>query len=304
LKQLPDSPESRYLYQLLADNDFQEGLKNWRDLGALDARMKRWEDSMDAFGAMIDTREKAYAQRLPVTDALLASHRADQLLVQRGSIETKLNAIEAGNDVAALGNADQRARWEKVRQLEELLKTAPPGPETDQAAEKLRLIKGVLYWDFDANFKQSDYEARRRLRDIDAALNEAQNRWIRVQRARSSVPTNTGEFAARIAALNERLIKLRAALATSAGTQDRYLESLAATELNAQKDRLDAYKVQARFALADIYDRASSGNQTGGQSAAPAGQSEPAPDASAPAPDMTPAPAPEAAAPSGAEKPQ
>jgi hypothetical protein len=269
---------------------------------------------MDAFGAMIDTREKAYAQRLPVTDALLASHRADQLLVQRGTIETKLNAIEAGNDVPALGNADQRARWEKVRQLEELLRTAPPGPETDQAAEKLRLIKGVLYWDFDANFKQSDYEARRKLREIDAALNEAQNRWIRVQRARSSVPTNTGEFAARIAALNDRLIRLRAALATSAGTQDRYLESLAATELNAQKDRLDAYKVQARFALADIYDRASSGNQGaqsqgGGQGAAPGGQpapapDAPAPDAAAPAPGMTPAPQTESPAPSGAEKPQ
>jgi DNA repair exonuclease SbcCD ATPase subunit len=207
-----------------------------------------------------------------------------------------------------------------VRQLEELLKTAPPGPETDQAAEKLRLIKGVLYWDFDANFKQSDYEARRKLREIDAALNEAQNRWIRVQRARSSVPTNTGEFAARIAALNDRLIKLRAALASSAGTQDRYLESLAATELNAQKDRLDAYKVQARFALADIYDRASSGNQGGGQSqsggqgAVPPGQPAPAPAPDAPAPDapapdasapgMTPAPQTESPAPSGAEQPQ
>ncbi|HTP39340.1 MAG TPA: hypothetical protein VMI92_07165 [Steroidobacteraceae bacterium] len=286
LKQLPDSAESRYLYQLLADNDFQEGLKNWRDLGALDQRMKRWEDSMDAFAAMIDTREKAYAQRLPVTDALLATNRPGTLLARRAAIETRLNGIEAGNDVAALGNAEQRARWEKVRQLEELLKTQPPGAETDQAAEKLKLIKGVLYWDFDANFKASDYEARRKLREVDAALNEAQNRWVRVQRARSSVPTNTGEFAARIAALNERLIKLRAALAASAVDQDHYLESLAADELNAQKDRLGAYQVQARFALADIYDRASSGSN-----AKPAGNAAPA----APPAETTPQGVPEPA---------
>ncbi len=31
LKTLPDAPQSRYLYALLADNDFQEGLKNYRD---------------------------------------------------------------------------------------------------------------------------------------------------------------------------------------------------------------------------------------------------------------------------------
>jgi len=31
-------------------------------------------------------------------------------------------------------------------------------------------------------------------KDLDLALREAQSRWIRVERARRSVPTNTGEF--------------------------------------------------------------------------------------------------------------
>ena len=39
--------------------------------------------------------------------------------------------------------------------------------------------------------------------------------------------------------------------------QSDYLEQLAESELSAQKQRLAAYAVQARFALADIYDRAS-----------------------------------------------
>ena len=38
LKALPDAPQSRYLYAVLADNDFQEGLKNYRDLAFLTAR--------------------------------------------------------------------------------------------------------------------------------------------------------------------------------------------------------------------------------------------------------------------------
>ncbi len=70
LKQLPDAPQSRYLYSLLADNDFQEGLKNYRDLGYLAGTLKGWDDSMDAFRAMIDTRERAHAERLPRVDAL------------------------------------------------------------------------------------------------------------------------------------------------------------------------------------------------------------------------------------------
>ena len=57
LKSLPDSPQSRYLYTLLADNDFQAGLKNYRDMAYLTRTLQHWDDSMDAFGAMIDTQE-------------------------------------------------------------------------------------------------------------------------------------------------------------------------------------------------------------------------------------------------------
>ena len=40
------------------------------------------------------------------------------------------------------------------------------------------------------------------------------------------------------------------------GQQERDLQLLAVRELEAQKDRLATYRVQARFALANIYDRA------------------------------------------------
>jgi predicted nucleic acid-binding Zn-ribbon protein len=115
----------------------------------------------------------------------------------------------------------------------------------------------VLYWRLDSQFKQRDYSQRRALRALDAALNEAQNRWARVQRARGSVPTNTGEFAARIAALGARIAQLQQNLSDSAQQQNLFLQHLAQDELLAQKQRLAAYEVQARFSLADIYDRAS-----------------------------------------------
>jgi hypothetical protein len=89
------------------------------------------------------------------------------------------------------------------------------------------------------------------------------------------VPTNTGEFADRIAALAERIKALRVRLAGASGMQSDYLQSVAASELSAQKERLAAYAVQARFALADIYDRAA--DQADGAPAAPAPTPTPAP---------------------------
>jgi hypothetical protein len=51
LQKLPDAPQTRYLYHLLASHEFQEGLKNYRDLGSCSAtsragavagRIRRW----------------------------------------------------------------------------------------------------------------------------------------------------------------------------------------------------------------------------------------------------------------------
>ena len=293
LKQLPDAPQSRYLYALLADNDFQEGLKNYRDLGYLGGTLARWNQSMDAFGAMIDTRERAYADRLPRTDVLLASELPAKFLAARAAVDARLTSIETGDDVAALGTGAEQKQWAKLRQLETTLTSAAAtDPESLQIErDKLKLMKGVLYWRLDSDFKQRDYSQRRALRALDAALNEAQNRWARVQRARGSVPTNTGEFAVRIAALASRIAQLQQSLADSAQQQNVFLQHLAQNELLAQKERLAAYEVQARFSLADIYDRASTGE-------APKAAPGASPPVASPPTDSTPAePAPAGATP-------
>jgi lipopolysaccharide biosynthesis regulator YciM len=288
----PDVPESRYLYAILADNDFQEGLKNYRDLAFMRTSLESWDDSMEAFAAMIDTRERAYAERLPRTDALLATEAPAHMRAARAQIESRLNAIETDDDVAALGSPTEREQWARVTRLGEQLEALPPGLEREAAADKLRLIKGALYWRLDSQFKTRSYEQRHALHEIDVALNELQNRWARVQRARATVPSNNGEFAARIAALSARIQALHDRLAQGSQQQGEFLEGLAVSELQAQKDRLAAYAVQARFQLADIYDRAADQGPAGGATATGPAMPVAAPDAPAavPAPSTAPTP--------------
>ena len=56
LKTLPDAPESRYLYQLLASNEFQEGLKNYRELKFMSRNLDDWREDVSAYDDMLDTR--------------------------------------------------------------------------------------------------------------------------------------------------------------------------------------------------------------------------------------------------------
>jgi hypothetical protein len=256
LREIPDAPQSRYLYHLLAGHDFQEGLKNYRDLAFLGGTLARWQDSIVAFDDMLATRERAYAERVPQADAVLNSGRLDQYGTERATMGGQLDEVEAAQNVAALGTPEERDQWARIVRLEAALLAAPNDEETNVIREKTRLAKGVLYWRLAESFKARVWNERRTLKDLDQALREAQNRWVRVQKARSSMPNNTGEFAARVEALRARLDGAQVRLAEVARQQNGLLEGLARNELEQQKERISTYQIQARFALAAIYDRA------------------------------------------------
>jgi hypothetical protein len=282
LKNVPEAPESRYLYTVLAGHDFQEGLKNYRDLVFMSHTLEKWGDSMEAFSDMVDTRERAYAQRLPKVDALLASGAVEKLAQRKTELESRLNDIDGGKDVAALGSTEERDQWARVQRVEAALASAPDTPENADIRDRLRLVKGVLYFRLNDSFKARMWQQRRTIKDLDLALHEAQNRWIRVDRARHSVPTNNGEFAARVAALKTRIDALQVRLAAAEQKQSAYLAQVAVDELEQQKNRLSTYQVQARFALATMYDRAANPEPQKKEQVGPApeqqgGSDEPAP---------------------------
>jgi len=290
LKTLPDAPESRYLYTLLAGNDFQEGLKNYRSLVAMSGTLERHADDMGAFQDMIETRERAYGERLPRTDALLASGAVEQLQQRDVALENDLKGIEARHDVAALGTDEEREQWARIQRIEAGLAGAPDTPDNAEMRQRLALVKGVLFYRLNDAYGARLWQEHRSLKDLSLALHEAQSRWIRVERARKAVPANTGEFANRVTALRQRIDALEARLVVAEQRQRAYLAQTAIRELEQQKDRLAAYQIQARFALGSMYDRAASGAEDARPAKPPAPvqkgaeQQAPAPDAPEPKP--------------------
>ncbi|MBV8403235.1 MAG: tetratricopeptide repeat protein [Gammaproteobacteria bacterium] len=314
VRSLPRTAEAPYLYAVLAGHDFQEGVKNYRDMVYLGSTLDRWGDSMDAYQDMIETRERAYAERLPRVDALLASGTLQQLQERSVSLGNRLRGIEARHDVAALGTATERSQWARVQQIEAGVAALPKSPDSAEVRERLALVKGVLFYRLNDAYGARAWQEHRSLKDLDLALHEAQSRWIRVERARHNVPQNNGEFATRVASLRQRIAALQTRLAVTEQRQSDYLAQVAVQELEQQKARLATYEVQARFALATMYDRAAtmganrskpappprqgdeepapdSGAETGGENAPPAANPPPA-EAPAP-PPQTPAPPPE-----------
>jgi tetratricopeptide (TPR) repeat protein len=259
LKTLPDAPESRYLYELLADNDFQEGLKDYRELSFMSRNLQMWRDNVSAFDDMLATREQAYAERVPKADAVMAATDLDALNRKRVDFESRINEIEKSNDVAALGTPEEQRTWVRLKRIEDYLASHPDDPDLAEMRDKHRLMKGVMYWRLSESFKARLWNERRSVKELEGALQETQKRAVLVKQARLGMPIDTGGFGARVAVVRERMDRMQRRLTDVSEQQNRFLQSLAIHVLENQKRRLEAYQVQARYELAAIYDRATNG---------------------------------------------
>jgi hypothetical protein len=255
LTTLPDAPESRYLYSLLASNEFQEGLKNYRELNYMSRNLDNWRDDVSAYDDMLDTRQEAYKRRVPKADAVMAATDLDALTQQRVDFESRINAIEKSSDVSALGTPEEQQMWMRLKRIEDYLVTHPDDPNLAEMREKHRLMKGVMYWRLSASFKARLWNERRSVKELEAELKETQKRAVLVRQARAGMPTNTGAYAGRVAAVRARLDQLQQRLADVSAQQNRFLQALAIRELEGQKLRISTYQIQARYELAAIYDR-------------------------------------------------
>jgi hypothetical protein len=257
LDKVPDTIESRYLYELMASNKFQEGLKNYRDLLYLNRNLDDWVQSLSAFDDILDTRQRAYEQRLPQIDSSLASVDLDAMLAHRVELESRLQQIERSEDVVALGTEDQQKNWRKLSDMESVLARLPNDAESDEIRAKQRFLKGVLEWDLARDYKARLWAEKKSLGDLDRQLREAQRRHHLVQSARDDWPEKFAALTARIESLRPRVAGMQTFAQAALAKQQGFLQSVAVAELKAQRDRLNTYMIQARFALASIYDRAS-----------------------------------------------
>jgi predicted nucleic acid-binding Zn-ribbon protein len=108
----------------------------------------------------------------------------------------------------------------------------------------------------DQQFAARLWAERKQLRSIDRSLLQAQAGWMQLEGDRQAMHDETGDFAARVSALQQRIGALQARLAVAEAAQSRALAKVAIHDLKRRKKRLQGYRVQAQFALAALYDQA------------------------------------------------
>jgi outer membrane protein assembly factor BamD (BamD/ComL family) len=263
LENLPEGPEARYLYLLLASHEFQEGLKNYRDLHYLNRNLEGWQGSIDVFANMLETRKEAFDERLPRVEDALARADIDDLVQRKFEFDAQLDEIEREFDWLAFADEREFENWSEIADFAANPALYADIAEAEEVRDKVELLKGVLQWELEKSFQDRLWRARRDVRKTGESLVEAQRARRQIDDTMRAEALRFEDFSNRVYGLGPQIDDMQLQVAEAMGAQRSFLQEIAIGELQAQKQRLDVYTVQARFALAAIYDLAAAGGDAG-----------------------------------------
>jgi hypothetical protein len=256
ISDLPDMPRARHLAQVLAQHEFQEALKNYRDIRFLQKNLDEWKEKLVVFQDMLATRRKAFADRLPLVQAQQRQVDVDALVKRREAITAEIAQGESDGDGLVFADEKQVALLARLKEVRALVDAPNAAPEITALKDRVRRVAGVLNWQLAQELTNRSYEAKKELERVDAELADAKGHAEALAVAQREEPARFDRFGQRIAAISPLLNVMIPRVAGLGREQRLEAQDIAVAELSGQQQRIAAYTTQARFALAQLYDRA------------------------------------------------
>ena len=261
LEDLPEGPEARYLFHLLAKHQFQEGLKNYRDLSYLHRNLDSWQQNVGVYANMLETQKEKLAQSIPLVQESLSEEDLDAMIQRKLDYDSVANNIDNNRDWLALASKSEFDLWNEISEIESNPALRADIPEAQEVRDKIDLLKGVMQWNLERDFRERLWKLRRELQQTGEGLVATQRSWRQIDETMRTEPLRFAELSDRVYGLAPRVEGMKMRVEDALSRQRAFLQDIAVGELQAQKDRLDVYTIQARFALAAIYDIAATAGE-------------------------------------------
>ena len=240
----------------MASNDFQTMLQNYLDLDDLRLRLASWGTDYTAYNDIIELRRRYYEPLLPSIDAQF--RKLDSVIrlrvEQRDRLDKKLKKMLVAPQPDFLATAQERIAKEQIATLEKSLKGKPADADT---LHRIARLKGVLQWNITTNYQTRLTDAFEHLAALNKDITSMQETYAGFVRTRQAATQSYQGYDEQIRRLGIKTENALATVNTLMARQGHLLEVMAVNELVRRKQKLEEYQVQARFAMAENYDRAS-----------------------------------------------
>lgn len=256
LRNLPDAPETHYLMQLLASNDFQESLKNYFDLDDLGKKISSWDGYLDSYTEVIAHRRNYYTPLFPPMQEKfrLLDSRMKLRLAQRKKIADRLKKMLIAPRPDYLAKVDERIALNNIYALEKKYKKGKKSSADVDA--RISRLKGVIQWNIETEYQDRFTEADKNLRSLNEHIEELDKNYRSFVRTRQAATQSFIGYDDQIQQLKNRIRFAKEKIELLIARQGHLLEQLSISELEIRRKRIEELQIKARFSVAESYDRA------------------------------------------------
>ena len=258
LKELPASPETDYLLEMMASSDFYASLINYIDLNELLKKLEPWEDNLNAYEGIIQTRQQHYDSILPDIDKQFAqiTSKMKLLLGQRKTLNERLKMMSTSPQPEFLETDEELKSFENLRQLRERYKN-----DTSASANETRQLiqheEDLMQKKITASYDDRLNEAKKRAHQIDDDIGKLRDIYSSFEISRQAAIKSYKGYDNQIRQIKSRIQNARERVNTLKAKQGHIIEAMAVNELEQRKKAIEGYQTLARFSLSESYDLAS-----------------------------------------------
>jgi len=243
--------------ELMASHDFQTALQNYLDLEDLRSRLSAWNISLGAFEDIIRLRGRNYEPLLPEVDAQFREldSRIRLRLEQRKHLGDRLRAMLTAPRPDQLATADEQVAGERIVLIEQQLGESD-SPGSLALRRRAARLRGTLTWRLHTEYHERLTAAHVHLNELNAHVDALTRQYDAFVRTRQAATHSYFGYDEGIERLRERVGDALQRVDLVMARQGHLIESVAINQLTARRERLAAQQTQARYAVADSYDRA------------------------------------------------
>lgn len=257
LRNRPETPETRYIMSLMASNDFQQSLRNYRDMEELKTRLDYWLASLDVYVELIELRRRYYEPLLPVVEKQFKKldARIRLRIEQRERLDQRLKSIVISRRPDYLATAAERSYKDKLDRIE-LYLSKRPKKYTKEVRARIARLKGVLHWQITDAYHERLTNAYKQMKSLDIYIDKLNETYQSFVRTRQAATQSYVGYGIPIRQLKTKIQAKQMKITGVMARQAKLIEIMAVNELERRRNQLEEYQVKARFALAESYDRA------------------------------------------------
>lgn len=175
-------PDDFRFVRLTSAPDFRRHRQRLDDLYQLREHFQTWERRLDAFDAMLETRQAARSVQVDRVREALEAAESGTLQARYRRLQARIQQAEEQEDALFFATPEQQAMQQRIESARGLLTAMPEGERRTEQQQRLDRVDAYFRWMIADQYGVNRWAAVKELRELEAALGKLEQQAASLDR--------------------------------------------------------------------------------------------------------------------------